>query len=505
MKIPSEAWVDDSGFSEHGTRTEIAEKATRSVKWSVFASLAPRLITPISTLILAALLTPQDFGVVAISTLVINLIQTFAGLGLAHAIIQRPSKDLEQAYTSAFWAILVTSLVFYISLWFLAPALAQAYQNPVVAHVLRIAGLALPVYAFGYIPQVLLQRELNFKRHFWLSFALLVVSAVVSVALALLDAGLWALVIGSLAGTVASIAVAWYSVAWRPAFRMDWVVTRSLLGFGVWSLVTGFQTWLLSYGDNALAGLFLGAAGVGVYAMGFTFAGLLPGFANSVVTTVAYPAFCELHRRGEALGGTLMQLQEMMAVLLFPLAFGVSAVADGAITLLYGDRWQGLGPVIAWLAILPGLFNLWGLNGEAYRAMGRPDIWAKLVGAGLLFMFPLLWLAGPFGLVPFTVARFAGAAFLPLLNIFVTARVLGVPILRQLRVYSVPFIASLAMFFAVGLFLRVRAPLAGWTGWLTLLASILLGAAIYSGLVWWLRRDAVLQVTRMARRAMTGG
>jgi O-antigen/teichoic acid export membrane protein len=152
--------------------------------------------------------------------------------------------------------------------------------------------------------------------------------------------------------------------------------------------------------------------------MGFTFASLLPGFANSVVTTVAYPAFCELHRRGEALGGTLMQLQEMMAVLLFPLAFGVSAVAEGAITLLYGDRWQGLGTVIGWLAVLPGLFNLWGLNGEAYRAMGRPDIWAKLVGAGLVVMFPLLWLAGPLGLVPFTIARFAGAALLPLLNIF---------------------------------------------------------------------------------------
>jgi hypothetical protein len=137
--------------------------------------------------------------------------------------------------------------------------------------------------------------------------------------------------------------------------------------------------------------------------------------------------------------------------------------------------------------------------------MGRPDIWAKLVGAGLVVMFPLLWFAGPLGLMPFTIARGAGAAALPVLNILVTARVLGVPVLRQLRVYSVPFIASLVMFAAVGLFLRTRAPLDGWEGWLTLLASILLGAAIYSGLVWWLRRDAVLQVIKMARRAMTGG
>lgn len=505
MTILPENEILDADVSELNTRVELVNKAAGSVKWSTLASLVPRLITPFSTIILAALLTPEDFGVVALSTLVVTLAQILAGMGMAHAVIQRSSGDVEEAATNAFWLNVILGLSLYFGVLWLSPGLAETFQSPILGRVLPVSGLALPLFTLGSVPHALLLRELNFRRVFWLSFALLVVSAVVSVALAFLGAGLWALVIGSLAGTVASIAVAWFSVRWRPVFRMDWAVTRSLLGFGVWSLVTGFQTWLLSYGDNALAGLFLGAAGVGVYAMGFTFAGLLPGFANSVVTTVAYPAFCELHRRGEALGGTLMQLQEMMAVLLFPLAFGVSAVADGAITLLYGDRWSGLGMVIAWLAVLPGLFNLWGLNGEAYRAMGRPDIWAKLVGAGLVFMFPLLWFAGPLGLMPFTVARFAGAALLPVLNILVTARVLGVPVLRQMRVYSVPFLASLAMFAAVGVFLRARAPLAGWTGWLTLLASILLGAAIYGGLVWWLRRDAVLQVIRMARRAMAGG
>jgi heme/copper-type cytochrome/quinol oxidase subunit 4 len=134
--------------------------------------------------------------------------------------------------------------------------------------------------------------------------------------------------------------------------------------------------------------------------------------------------------------------------------------------------------------------------------MGRPDIWAKLVGVGLVFMFPLLWVAGPMGLMPFTVARFAGAAALPILNILVTARVLGVSIQQQLKIYVVPFVAALVMFILVGLFLRMREPLNGLDGWLSLLASIIIGAGVYGGLVWWFRRAVVLQIVKALRRAM---
>jgi O-antigen/teichoic acid export membrane protein len=488
----------------NASREEIVNKAAKSVKWTMLAGLAPRLVTPVATILIAGLLTPQDFGVVAISTLVVYLAQIIANMGMVHAIVQRESADLDQASQSAFWFNVITGLLLYGIVWWISPWLSGIYHSSDLNAVLRVAGLALPVFALGSIPNALLQREMDFRKLFWINTTGLIVPAVVSVGLAIVGMGLWALVIGSLAGSLVSIGLSWLLVRWRPSFGIDWAITRSLLKFGIWSLITGFQTWLFSYGDNAFAGYFLGVSGVGVYAMGFTFASLFPGFLNSILAAVAYPAFSELHRRGEALGETLLRLQEILALVMFPMVFGISAVADEIVTLLYGNRWPGLGMVISWLVILPGLFNLWGLNGEACRAMGRPDIWAKILGANLVVMFPLLWLAGPMGLMPFTIARFSSAAFLPVLIIPITGMILGLPILRQLRIYVVPLLTSLIMFVAVVVFLQAYAPLTGWTGWLTLLISILIGALIYIGIIWLVRRDLILQVLRLSRWAIVG-
>jgi len=501
----SEKMVVEAGDPDDKTRAEIVDRATQSVKWTVFASLAPRVITPVATIILAALLTPDDFGVVAISTLVISLAQIVTGLGMVSAIIQRQASDVLQAATNAFWINMIAGLCLYVSVWLLAPGVAGAYHIPVLKDVLRVSGLALPVHALGSIPHALLQRELNFRRLFWVSVSLLVVPAMVAVLLAFMGVGFWALIVGSLTGSIASIAVAWFSVSWRPRFHMERSITPSLLGFGIWSLITALQTWLFSYADNALAGLYFGAAGVGIYAMGFTLAGLIPGFAASVIATVAYPAFCELYRRGEALRDTLIRLQELMAIILFPLAFGVSAVAEETVTQLYGNRWSGLGLVIGWLAIFPGITNLWSLNAEAYRAVGRADILAKLSAVGLAIMFPLLLITGPLGLTSFTIARFAGAMFLPLLNILVTARILGISAKQQLNILVVPLAASLVMFIVVRLFLQVSEPFNGLEGWFSLLVSIILGALIYFGITWWFRRDVVLQIVRALRKIIING
>ena len=103
-----------------------------------------------------------------------------------------------------------------------------------------------------------------------------------------------------------------------------------------------------------------------------------------------------------------------MAAVLFPVAWGISAVAPSAVELLYGQKWQGLGTVIAILVIMPGLNVIWALSENAYQAVGRPDIWPKLAGVSLLVLLPLLWIAAPYGLLALTLARFAGAWILPL-------------------------------------------------------------------------------------------
>ncbi len=456
----------------------LVSQAARSVKWSLLYNIAPRVVTPFSTLILAAILTPADFGLVAVSTLVIALARILIDMGLGKAVIQR-QQGVEEAASSGLWLSLLMSAGLYAMLWFASPWISLAYHNHDVTSVVRVAALFLPLAASASIPTALLQRRMEFRRLFWVHTSFLVTQAVASVALALAGAGYWALIFGQLIGMGASAGLAWCQVRWRPTFVLDKSLLRSLLGFSIWIMISGFQNWLLLYADNAIAGLFLGLKGLGIYSLGFSVSTLIPGFFIAALGDVAYPTFCRLQETPGVVGQSLLKLQTLTAAVLFPVAFGVSAVAGPAVRLLYGDKWQGLGAVIGLLVIMPGLTYMWSLNEKAYQGVGRPDIASKLSAAVLLMLLPVLWVAAPHGLHVFTLVRFAGAASIPVLNILVGTRVLHLRIGEQLRALASPFLLAAVMFAFLSGSIRLLSPFQGPAGWLKLLSAAGLGAAVY--------------------------
>jgi O-antigen/teichoic acid export membrane protein len=460
----------------------LVNQAARSVKWSFLYNIVPRLVTPFSTLILAALLTPVDFGLVAISTLVIALARIVVDMGLSTAVVQRQTQVAEGASVSL-WASLFISAGLYLILWAAAPYIAVIYDNDRVCSVIRVAALALPLTALVTVPKALLQRGMRFRSLFWVNSSFLILQSVASVLLALTGIGYWALILGQLVGMAIAAGIAWSLVRWRPMVLVSWPILRSMLGFSIWVMLSAFMNWMFLYADNAIAGVSLGVRGLGIYALGFTIATLVPGFLIQALADVAYPAFCKLQGDPCKVGENLLKLQALTVALLLPLALGILALAPPAVELLYGQKWLGLGTVIAILVIMPGLGAIWSLNENAYQAIGRPSIWTKLAAGSLLVLLPSLWLAAPYGLLVFTLVRFAGAWLLPLGNVFIGARTLKLTAGEQLRAFAPSILFSAAMFIVVyGLTWR-SAPFAGLIGWAKLLAIAAAGAIVYLSLV----------------------
>jgi O-antigen/teichoic acid export membrane protein len=245
-------------------------------------------------------------------------------------------------------------------------------------------------------------------------------------------------------------------------------------------MVSSFQAWLFQYADNAIAGIFLGVSAMGVYTLGFNIAILVPAFIIAALNDVAYPAFCKLQGDATEVGRSLVNLQRITAAILFPIAFGISSIASPAIELLYGNKWQGLGTVLSILVIMPGLGYLWNLNESAYISVGKPDVFTKLSAISLLLLLPLLWLTAPHGLYIFTIARFAGALLLPIGNILIGARSLGLNFIRQIKSLALPFLAALAMFISVTFASSLIQPFVGISGWLKFFALVISGAIFYA-------------------------
>jgi O-antigen/teichoic acid export membrane protein len=310
----------------------------------------------------------------------------------------------------------------------------------------------------------------------------------------------WALVIGPLASTALKAALAWVLSGWMPQVILSRSVLRSLLQFSSWMMGAHLLTWLFLYADNAIAGYFLGDAGLGLYSLGFNLSNLLPGLIIPALSAVAYPAFCALQNNRLEVGHGMLQLQSLAAAVLLPVAFGLSSIAPVVVSLIYGTKWDGLGTVIRFLAIMPGISHLWSLNADALRSIGRPDAWTKLALATLAFMIPALIFAGGHGLKTFTVVRFGSHFVYPVLSVLVARWVLRLSLLSQIRALWSSCLASGVMYGLVLVAIAALPPFRGLMGWAQLLCVIVFAACSYVSLLWLWDRGLLYRLLGAVRR-----
>jgi len=486
---------------ESEEKEDLVSVAARSFKWSILYNVAPRLITPFSTMILAALLTPADFGLVAISTFVIALATILSEFGMGRAVIQRQA-DIDEFASVGMWLNLLLSLGIYIILWIAAPWISDLYKSYRVTNIIRVAALSLPLMAVTTIPKGLLRRNMQFKRLFWANSSFLIVQATASVILAFLGAGPWAIIWGQLIGMLISSLVVWGTVQWRPKLILKHSIVYPLLGFSLWVLLTNFQNWLILYADNAIAGIYMGLYSLGVYSLGFNIATLIPTFFIASLSDVAYPAFCKLQSDNTRIGIKLISLQRLTGVILFPIAFGIAAIASPTVELLYGNTWRGLSTVISILVIMPGLSALWYLNDSAYTSLGKPAIYTKLSTFSLLTLLPLLWFSAPYGLLIFTIARSIGALILPFGSIIIGTRTLNISISSQIKPLISPFLCALIMFVLIYFLAIQLSPLHGFTGWVKLFSIIVFGVLIYILMIRFISKDIWDDMLRSMKRIL---
>lgn len=483
---------------------QLSATAYRSVKWSVLANLLPRAVTPLVTIILAMILTPQDFGIVAGSTAIISIAQIVVELGAGAVVIQR-RQQVHEIASMALWVSIILALLLWIGLWFAAPWLSQILGILQLSDVLRVASLGLFLAAMISVPNSLLVRDFEFKNIFWINSIPQIVIGLVSLLLAYFHLGYWSLVIGSLAGKLTNTILVWRYSMWRPRLVFNRTEFSGMLRFSSWVIVANIETWLFLYADNLLASYYLGVKSLGVYSLGFNLANLIPGFISASVASVAYPVLSVLQDNRENLRNGFIKIQSTTAVLIFPLCFGLSAISLPLINLIYGDRWPGLGMTIAFLAILPGLSHIWSLNADAYRAINRPDLWTKIAALSLLFIFFLLFLFGSKSLNHFVIARFVGAFSLPLLNIFLGGPRLHVSLGEQISGILFPLLCSVIMYICVLGLGRYLLPFYGWLGWGKLLGLILVGAGTYLLLLRLLKRELWDNLLLTAKRMLLPG
>lgn len=467
---------------------DLTKKTVKNVAWNYAAFASGKLVTFISTVVLARVLAPDDFGLLAVALLTVNYLDMFSSFGVGDGLIYR-KEEPEKTANVAIVISVASSLLLFALAFFGAPLVADFFNEARVVELLRVLALTLIISSFGSIHGAWLKKNLNFRARLLPQLARAVAKGLVSVVMALSGFGVWSLVWGQIAGELTSTALYWYSSKWTPRPTFDWTIGRELTSYGSQIILVGFLGEVYKNVDYIIVGRQMATEQLGYYTLAYRLPELLIINIVSVVSMALFPSYTKIQDDLPALRQGFLMVLRYIAVLTIPIGVGMFVITDDFIRVFYTSKWDDAIPVMRVLAIYAVVFSLSYNAGAIYKATGRPNILNKLALIKLAITIPVLWWAAEYSIYYVALGQLATTIILTLIGFWWIVRIIHVQwgqIAAALRVQS---LSALVM---LGGLLLLRLPLEGLPPLLRLLLLIPAGVLLYGGSLWLLDR-AMLQ------------
>lgn len=353
------------------------DKIFFSLLWKYFERTGNQLVQFVVQIILARLLLPKDFGVIALLMVFINLAQVFVQSGFNTALIQAKNPD-DRDFSSVFYLSLGVAIILYLVLFISAPAISEFYNMPNLTKILRVLSLILFFGAVNSIQNAVISREFKFKQLFYSSFGAIMISGTIGVYLAYEGYGTWALVWQYLSNALFLCLIMWITVKWRPKLLFSLERLSKLFSFG-WKLLVSA---LLETGYREMQSLVIGkmfsASDLGFYNRGRMFPQVVVGNIDGSIQSIMLPALSQVQ-------DDLRRIKEMMrraitisTFIIAPLMAGMIATAEPIVRIVLTDKWLPSVPFMQICCISFIFYPIHTANLTAISAVGRSDIFLKL-------------------------------------------------------------------------------------------------------------------------------
>ncbi|KQV79078.1 hypothetical protein ASD15_20660 [Massilia sp. Root351] len=448
-------------------------RMANGIFWMVGARLIDRSIGIVSTLILARLLVPGDFGLVAMATAVGGVLDLMSAFSFDLALIQNANAT-RRHYDTVWTFNVIFGLVCGSLLLALAGPAAGFYSEPRLELVMYVLSLSYFVGGFGNVGVVAFRKELNFRQEFNFVLARRVVTFVVTIVAAFTLRSYWALLIGMTVGRVVGVWISYRMNGYRP--RLDLSAAKELFHFSKWLLVNNVLFFLLHDGCTFIIGRMFGANELGIYAISYEISNLPSTELVAPINRATLPGFSKMENAAE-ISQSYLKLLGTISTIILPVGLGIAAVAEPLVLALLGTKWGDAIPLIQLMAIHGAIGATQGNNSTVWMALGKPRNTTLLAGGFLLVLFPALYfLLKQFGIVGAGYAYLlATAATLPY-TITVTKRLLGFRWSAMLAMIARPAASVALMYAGVQL---LDSQLHGAAPLLRLLADAAAGAVLY--------------------------
>jgi O-antigen/teichoic acid export membrane protein len=373
IETPSAEIITDQADT---TNLPLAKRVRSGVSWNVSSSVLGLLIILVRSVVLARLLTPEDFGLFGMAFTIVAALNALTTIGLDRTIVANKfdTTDELKAHLDTVWsAELIRSLVIAILVSASAFPISRFYGQAELKVIIPIFGLISLVQGFQNIGLAILRKEISFARIFWYELATNVAGLALTVALAVVMRNVWALVIGLLLTTVLGTVLSYIFHPYRPRLAFEKIALRRALNLGKFVLVIAVASYVIAMADNVMVGRLLGPGALGNYSLAYNIAGAPILVLVFALEKVLFPAYAEITaQRPERLEQAFTKVFSISSMIMLTIAVPLFLLAGEIVQLLFGSRWTSAGTVLRVLALVIPLRGLSLIISTVFFALNRP-------------------------------------------------------------------------------------------------------------------------------------
>ncbi|MDY6950062.1 MAG: lipopolysaccharide biosynthesis protein [Thermodesulfobacteriota bacterium] len=432
----------------------ISHKVVRGSFWIFGLRITNRGLGLLRTIILARLLSPEHFGVLAIAVLAVSLLETFSQPGYGVALVQKRG-DIDEHLDTAWTISVIRGIVIYAVLCFFASYIADFFDTPQSKLVIQVFALSIIIAGCRNIGVIHFQKDMDFRKQYIYELSTTLANIAVALPAVFILKNVWALVLGGIAGSIARLVMSYVLHPYRPRIRFDKEKTLELLGFGKWVLGSTILGFLVTQGDDIFLGKKFGAAALGLYQMAYMISNLPSTEITHVISRVTFPAYAVMQDDRKRLADAYMKVLQTITFIAIPFAGGIFILSSEFVSCVLAQKWMGTVPIINVLVWSGLITAIMGSAEPVFNAVGQPRLHTKwqfrrFVVLGV-FIYPLTLLWG----------------------------MIGVPA----AVLLANTVAAVGCTYDAG-----RITKGGFSGFVKMLSLPLLGMAVGMGAVWCLKR-----------------
>lgn len=422
----------------------LKQKTFKGVIWSAVERFSTQGVQFLFGILLARLLTPNDYGMIAMLTIFMAVSQTFIDSGFGNALIRKPDRNENDKATVFFFNIFM-AVACYGIIFLAAPFIAKFYNMPQLADILRILAINLIIQAFGSIQRLNLTIDLNFKVLAKVSLSGAVVGGTAGLICAYKGLGVWSLVVQQMTTTTSRVILFWTLVHWRPKCFFNKTSFKNMFGFGSKLLASGLLNTLYDNVYDLIIGKVFSAATLGNYSRASHFANFPSSNINGIFQRVTFPVLSKIQNDHDKLRKAYLKFLNMSTLVIFPLMVGLAALSKPFILLVLTDKWFDVILILQIICFAQMWYPVHSINLNMLQVLGRSDLFLKLEIIKKIVGITILCIAIPYGIIALCFSQWISACISLVINTYYSGKLLNAGLLTQLKMYIPTLLNSLIM------------------------------------------------------------